>query len=56
MDVGNIPLFLALVFVAYSGSYSGKLLLGKFSTDTFRKIVLVIIAITGLLQIITFFK
>jgi uncharacterized membrane protein YfcA len=54
MDFSMWPIFLSLVLVAYSGSYTGKILLSKFSAGTFRSVVLIIIAFTGLLQVIKF--
>lgn len=56
MDWRNWPLFLSLIFIAYAGSYSGKILLSRFSAQTFRSTVLLIISLTGLFQIISFFR
>jgi uncharacterized membrane protein YfcA len=49
-------LYLGLIVVAYTGSWSGKLLLTRFSTEAFRKLVLSIIAITGAVHLYMFFK
>lgn len=56
MDFTMWPMYAGLVFIAYSGSYTGKRLLTKFSPATFRSVVLLIISLTGLLQMIKFFQ
>lgn len=46
-----IPYLPAVAAAAFFGSYFGKIILGKISQETFRKIVLVLIFLTGLTMI-----
>lgn len=47
-----IPYLPAIAVAAFGGSYLGKKILGKISQETFRKIVLVLIFITGLTMVV----
>lgn len=52
-----IPYLPAIAAAAFLGSYLGKIILEKISQETFRKIVLVLIFLTGLTMVIqNFFK
>jgi uncharacterized membrane protein YfcA len=47
-----IPYLPAIAAAAFLGSYLGKSILGKISQETFRKIVLALILLTGLVTIV----
>jgi uncharacterized membrane protein YfcA len=46
-----IPYIPVIAAAAFFGSYLGKMILGKISQETFRKIVLVLIFVTGLVMV-----
>ncbi len=43
-----------LILIAITGSYIGKLILGKFQQETFRKLVLLLILFIGITMIVKF--
>jgi uncharacterized membrane protein YfcA len=47
-----IPYVPVIAAAAFFGSYLGKIILGKISQEAFRKIVLVLIFLTGLLMVV----